>query len=328
METTYHTESLTAPPADRPPRSGLSDVALVYCATLLLAIALSPLVYLLIKTCFPDWSKLNATNPDSLMTGFDRVFSRIRMISAVLMLPWLLRRAGLWSLDAFGLRWSPETKKRLTQNLVLGIAMLGAVLAAQFLALDPNVKSKASPDEVSWWAYALASAFLTASLVSLFEETLFRGYLQKVFQHRFGPWLGIGIGALVFASLHFRTPPPDWQLGEPGTWSCALNLAIGQSIGFFWTAGAAHFTNLVLAGLCLGLLTWRTGSLWAAIGLHAGWVVVRSVYLQGWRIEPTQPGGAMDAFWGSTSLVNGWATTLPLLLLAVSLALSCRRQRP
>ncbi len=322
MEKALQANQTATPAAERPPRGGLGGVALIFFGSLAIAILLSPPLFALIRELFPKWSKITTGNPESLLTGFDRIFSRVRMLSALLFLPFLLKREGLLSLESLRLRWGSGPRRHLLASVLLGIAMLGGVLALQVLALSPVAKAKADPSSFSWWSYALTGAILTAVLVSFWEEVLFRGYLQKVFQRGLGSRAGIMVGALFFSMLHFRSPPPAWDMGEPGTLECALRLALGQSAAAFTTAPGAHFLNLFLAGICLSLITLRTGTLWAAIGLHAGWVLVRSTYIEGWSLPGAQPGD----FWGTTALVNGWVTTLPLLLLAGALLLSLRRQ--
>ena len=78
-----------------------------------------------------------------------------------------------------------------------------------------------------------ALAFITP----LSEEIFFRGFIFGALLPRLGPWGAIVASALVFSAFH---------------------LSLGVVIPIFMT------------GFLLAWLYWRTGSLWAAIGAHAG----------------------------------------------------------
>ena len=63
-----------------------------------------------------------------------------------------------------------------------------------------------------------------------------------------------------------------------------------------------HALTLILGGVALGLACLRTGNLWFAIGLHAGWVFWLKVFK-----TVTAPGaGEGGAFWGTDKLLDGW----------------------
>jgi len=78
-------------------------------------------------------------------------------------------------------------------------------------------------------------------LTPIFEETLYRGLLLEACEEAFGPLAAVLLTSTAFALSHawVLTPP---RLLEP-----------------------------FCGGLCIGLLAWRTRSLPACIGLHAGW---------------------------------------------------------
>ena len=78
-----------------------------------------------------------------------------------------------------------------------------------------------------------ALAFITP----LSEEIFFRGFIFRGLLPKMGPWMAIVVSALVFSVFH---------------------LNFGVMIPIFIT------------GFLLAWLYWRTGSLWASIGAHAG----------------------------------------------------------
>ena len=92
------------------------------------------------------------------------------------------------------------------------------------------------------WAYAAGWAFFFL-IVAIFEESLFRGYIQYTLTRGIGFWWGALFFAFLFGFSHGNNP------GE-------------SPVGLF----SAAFIGLVF---CLSL--WYTGSLWWALGFHAAW---------------------------------------------------------
>jgi uncharacterized protein len=92
------------------------------------------------------------------------------------------------------------------------------------------------------WKYALGWAFLFL-VVALFEESTLRGYLQFTLTRGIGFWWGALLLSCLFGFSHGTNP------GE-------------TPVGLFGAAGV---------GLVFCLSLWYTGSLWWALGCHAGW---------------------------------------------------------
>ena len=66
--------------------------------------------------------------------------------------------------------------------------------------------------------------------------------------------------------------------------------------------------------MILGALTLRTGSLWPAIGLHGG--LVFGILMYNHLAHSVGPG---QGFWGGTSLIDGWAASVALCLLLLTI---------
>jgi membrane protease YdiL (CAAX protease family) len=120
---------------------------------------------------------------------------------------------------------------------------------------------------------------VSAVAVSVIEEWLFRGLLLGLWLRVARPWAACVGSSLVFAFLHFLSPPAGYEVADP-----AAALA-----GFQWLGGilvhfmeprfvAAEFLTLFGVGLVLAGARLRTGHLWLPIGLHCGWVIAFRVH--------------------------------------------------
>lgn len=205
--------------------------------------------------------------------AFHRVASRIAMLLLLAELVWLCRHLRLIAKRDFGygLPW----RRFVAQSLLFGIVgMLSAACGAAFLLgsglriRDPEfVLSVLSVLRI--FAVALASGVA----VALLEETVMRGALHTAIERESGPWAAALLTAPLFAVLHFfaKVRIPAEELG----WHSGFDL-LARSF-----EPLAHFSLVVdaflswlIVGLILSLTRVLTGNIAAAIGLHAGWVIV------------------------------------------------------
>ncbi len=93
------------------------------------------------------------------------------------------------------------------------------------------------------WVEGAGGALLVLAVPAAAEEALLRGYPLQALAEAWGPWWGLGLTAGIFGALH---------LGNPAV------TAVGM-------------VNVAVAGLFLGVIYLRTGSLWWASGAHLGW---------------------------------------------------------
>jgi uncharacterized protein len=131
------------------------------------------------------------------------------------------------------------------RELVLGIALgtltvLGAVAG---LAVVGGVTWFTEPGAVSGWFVAAGSALLFLAVPAAAEEALLRGYPLQALAEAWGVGRALVVTSAAFALAH---------LGNPGVTPLAV-------------------VNIGLAGLWLGVVWVRTGSLWWATGAHLGW---------------------------------------------------------
>ncbi len=115
---------------------------------------------------------------------------------------------------------------------------------------------------------------LPAVVVSLLEEWLFRDVLLGYWVKFSRPFFACLWTSFLFGLLHFIKLPEGAMIAEPSACTAGFELlgkALGQLVDplFFLT----DFSILFVIGMILAYARLRTGGLWFAIGLHAGWVM-------------------------------------------------------
>jgi membrane protease YdiL (CAAX protease family) len=96
---------------------------------------------------------------------------------------------------------------------------------------------------------SISKTALILGLAAFLEEILFRGYALQVVGEALGPVIAVGLTAMAFGAAH---------AANPGVGRLAL-------------------LNTALAGILLGILYWRTFSIWLVTGVHLGWNAVMSL---------------------------------------------------
>ena len=148
-------------------------------------------------------------------------------------------RDPLAMLRLSGVQW-PRKRTILLMFGVLAASLIATSIypgIVEWLDLDqfatPDVDSDIFFDGPAVLLTFQALAFITP----ISEELFFRGFIFRGLLPKIGPWGAIAASALVFSAFH---------------------LSLGVLVPIFIT------------GFLLAWLYWRTGSLWAAIGAHAG----------------------------------------------------------
>ena len=159
--------------------------------------------------------------------------------------------------------------------------------------------------------------------VALFEEFLFRGYLQFIL-------------TVCLAGLLRWLAPRNPRADTLGFWLAALLISFGFGFVHGGNTGESPVGLLCagLAGLLFAFSLWRTGVLWWAIGFHAAWDWAQS-YLFGVADSGTlvakhllgsHPRGPVLLSGGATG-PEGSLFVLPVMsLMAVVIALTLRRR--
>ncbi len=131
--------------------------------------------------------------------------------------------------------------RQLAAGTAIGVVLIGALLALFAVA----GWARWTPAEGVGGAEirTLLGIALFLGLAAFLEELLFRGYPFRLLAERFGAGPAIAVTSAAFAAAHGANPG----------------------------VGAVALGNTALAGILLGVLYWRTFSLWLVTGAHFGW---------------------------------------------------------
>jgi membrane protease YdiL (CAAX protease family) len=123
----------------------------------------------------------------------------------------------------------------------------------------------------------LLAVLLTAIVVPLIEEPLFRGLFLGVLLRGFRAWPANLISAAIFSIVHFLKAPDETVTTV--NWHSGFS-SLGHSFDQFRepTLVLAGFTTLFVIGVILAHARLRTRSLWAPIGLHTGWILASMAF--------------------------------------------------
>ena len=223
---------------------------------------------------------------------FDRPEPAIcKIIGAALLfgLTWCFVRRDRANRAMLGLGPSRRNARILLGSLAAG----GVIILLWLLVLRLLVPFRVEAGNLT------ATGFLFSVLVYLFgsvtEELAFRGYPFLRLRRAYGVAIAVGIVSVAFGLFH-----------APGMHGAALAKVIA-------------ITALSSLIFCLGIL--RTGTLWSAIGLHAGMnLVLHSIFGAGdasraslFKIVPDAPAFGWDPwFWSMTAVLV--ASVLMLVL--------------
>jgi membrane protease YdiL (CAAX protease family) len=288
-------------PAMRPLRALVIYLAVVFLGGALLA----PWLYWLAQSFAADFPKL-AHAP------FHRFVNRSLLVLALAGLWPLLRGLGARSAADLGLVKPAGHGRELGEGFLFGFLSLAIVAALALAAGASSLKAHLSFSSV---AAKLAAAALTAVVVAVLEEILFRGGVFGGLRRVLPWWWALAVSSAIYALVHFlaRTADPATVTWTSGFSQLGLMLA-----GFTdWRALVPGFFNLALAGAWLALAYQRTGNLCCSIGLHAGWIF----WLKTYGALTTVAADANLWLWGGSRLIDGW---LALGVLALTLAVFSR----
>lgn len=209
----------------------------------------------------------------------ERFFSRALMLSALILLPLLIRRIRAIG-RASGATQVMNLQKLGAKDSLLHLAssflVAGAILWATGMILVQAGAFAADPGPIKH-SRILSKCVAPAIGASLIEEWLFRGLVLGLWLRTSGPVKATIGCSLLFAFLHFLKPPGG--VTDPSHPMVGFEL-LGKVLLHFTEAQffVTDFLTLTVVGIILCWARLRTHSLWFSIGLHAGWVFAYAAF--------------------------------------------------
>jgi len=233
---------------------------------------------------------------------FRRVFNRVILVSVIgtLALGWK------WIGIKLNIRSFYRPKRAFSRWLlwfVIGCVCIGILVYAQKMAGMRYPREK---------SLRLLGALISAVTVGFLEESFFRGFILQAFLKQVKKYKAIFITSAIFACVHLfsldhflkaiKAAAPDGS-----------NPFDGFRLVMFFFEPMKHpglvfpgLIGLFIAGWLLAELTIKTKSLWAAIGLHSGWVFTIKVLGRIYKYpKATEPSWFFGEKYAATGVL-GW----------------------
>lgn len=204
----------------------------------------------------------------------DRFFGRALLISALALMPALIRRVKnippREDANRYALR--KLTWKNRLLHLSCGLLSGAVILGALGLLLHLTGAATGKDDGLTF-GKIFSKALIPALGAGVIEELIFRGLLLGLWLRACSLWTAFIGSSLMFSFVHFLKPPPGTVIADPHSWHSGFEI-LGSTLGHFSNPlfFITNFATLALLGLVLAWCRVRTFSLWMPIGLHAGLV--------------------------------------------------------
>lgn len=289
-------------------------LVLAFAATVAVAPAIKPAVDLLVHVS-DTVAHAVRFDSDAGTYDFGRVFRRLFMLTALCVVIGARRRLGHVPIMGIG-RDAPRWRF-LASGLGAGVfswlvfTVTMVVVGHRGFGLEGG----------EGWLGGVAVALVAGLLVGMVEEWALRGYLLGGLGRQWPTPVAVLATSALYSFLHFLKAPVHVDAGfDP--WVGAV--ALGEHFRALGEPGVpAGFLGLLLVGVVLSYAYLWTRSLWFAIGLHAGWVVM----MQSERYYIDGPTG-QRALYGEDGLLAAWPGWLFLLATLVLLFVATRGLRP
>jgi len=263
------------------------------------------------------WPAYLVIHPHVPAWWFDKIATRLFDVLVLIALIYVARRlratkARDWGYQGPAGAWLRDFGAGLAAGVV---TMLPVALSMLAIGLRvPNADLS-----LALARHVLLAALGSGLLVGLAEESVIHGLMQgAVIRDSRRPLLAIGLVALVFSSVHFFARARIAH--ESVTWHSGLDM-LTQTLAHFAAPGTIldSFLSLAAIGVLTGLITWWTGRVAYAAGLHAGWVWIMLATTRVTRLDTSSASAWLvsrsDGFTGW--LVLAW--TLVIIGLALAL---------
>lgn len=289
------------------------NLRLIMPASRSLYYALMPLLVLLVAivvACILSYILVVASNNNlPLANTISKITQLLLVLSIFPAMTWL-------TIDKSELGFAERKRfiKQLVSGFILGIITLLPVFILLY-ALGIHIIDDSKIWTVAFLVKKTALALLTALIISLLEEPLFRGMVLIGLQKKISLIAAILLSAFYYAAVHFLQNKTEITASELSL-SSSFILATQAVANLLKPSILSAFIALFMVGLFLAIIRLHfPDSLGVCIGCHTSWV---------WQIKLSKEAfntdfNAAHAYWVSTydgvigSLVTVW------LLLAIGL---------
>jgi membrane protease YdiL (CAAX protease family) len=202
-------------------------------------------------------------------TDFQKFFNRGVLIAAVALLWPTVRWLQIGNVRELGL----ERDRRWWKRFTAGFLIAGALVLALGITYVSMEIYRWKKTDLPW--DKLPTIMLSAIVVALLEEGLFRGGILGLFRRSLPARAAVFWTSMIFAAVHFLKPDDEVKVAQVG-WLTGFEMiphTLHQFSEPLLLLGG--FTTIFVLALLLGDVTVRTRSLWMAIGLHAGVVFAK-----------------------------------------------------
>ncbi|MEM7098235.1 MAG: CPBP family intramembrane glutamic endopeptidase [Pseudomonadota bacterium] len=198
---------------------------------------------------------------------YEKVLSRSILLFAAIGLVPLWRKLGL---NSQGIGLAPFDRAVLRPAYLIGVALILPLLLFYAVTGFRVWNTAIDLSGLDFWRFVLV-AFVSAWLVGIFEESLFRGvFFGSVFE-KFGFWFAAVSSSAFYSAVHFIGGVDDVVVENVGftTGFKMVGLAFTQftQMSEIWDSALSLF----LLGMLFCVVRVRVG-LWACIALHSAWV--------------------------------------------------------
>jgi membrane protease YdiL (CAAX protease family) len=236
-----------------------------FAATILLGAVSAPLLF-----WAAQWLAAHGIFPALATFEFEAFFHRALMLGALLLLWPFLRWLGIKGPRDLGL----TRNRHWGRDLALGFFISALpVLGCEVLFVKLGIYTLHAG---SGWS-EVGEVALSAAVVPLLEEALFRGLFLGVLLRGTRPLVATVLSSGIFSIVHFLKAP-DHTTASIGWTSGFVSLAHSFDQFAEPMLVLAGFTTLFVIGVILAHARLRTQSLWLPIGLHAGWIFASGAF--------------------------------------------------
>jgi membrane protease YdiL (CAAX protease family) len=286
----------------------------------LLVLALTALISPWAATAWDLISRTNGTTPEERIP-FSRIFNRFFMISGVILFFAYRPLLKIESPSQLGL--TPRTEAM--RDIVIGLCLaLGSMLVLGVIMSLNGVYKPFLRLSVSESVAEYVQALLTGFTVGFLEEIFFRGIIFRGLLEDWKPLPAFLAANLFYSALHFVKPGQHYFLSGIDPWAGVRHLFSTFTPFLELSEIAPGLIGLLLIGIVLSYAFLRTGTLYFAIGLHAGWIIsIKTV-----RVFGDYQRENLGWLFGSTDpkIVSGVVTWVGVILVGVAVHWITRRR--